>query len=126
MLNPVRSDKSPMLTPTLSYKADRSPRLMPVPSFVGEELANNVLPINVDLTKLSMCFSSQLMVDVERIPKRLLPKLKERPELASIEWSSETGMCIFFSFWSSANGLLVIIIVDMTNPANVTFFYLFI
>ncbi|KAF9367500.1 hypothetical protein CPB97_005676, partial [Podila verticillata] len=81
MLNPVRSDKSPMLTPTPSNKADRSPLLMPVSSFVGEELANNVDP-----TKLSMCFSSQLLVDVERIPKRLLPKLKERPELASIEW----------------------------------------
>ncbi|KAI9238269.1 MAG: hypothetical protein BYD32DRAFT_414184 [Podila humilis] len=90
MLNPVRSDKSPMLTPTPSNKVDRSPLLMPASSFVGEELANNVVPINVDPTKLSICFSSQLMVDVERIPKRLLPKLKERPELASIEWNSET------------------------------------
>lgn len=91
MLNPIR-DRSPMLTPTPSYKADRSPLLIPASTFVGEELANNVAPINVDPTKLSMCFSSQLLVDVERIPKRLLPKLKERPELASIDWGSETGM----------------------------------
>ncbi|KAG0336103.1 hypothetical protein BG000_006928 [Podila horticola] len=89
MLNPIR-DRSPMLTPTPSYKADRSPLLIPASTFVGEELANNVAPINVDPTKLSMCFSSQLLVDVERIPKRLLPKLKERPELASIDWGSET------------------------------------
>ncbi|KAF9300393.1 hypothetical protein BGZ74_007937 [Mortierella antarctica] len=94
MLNPVR-DRSPMLTPTPSNKADRSPLLMPVSSFVGEELANNV-PI-VDPTKLSMCFSSQLLVDVDRIPKRLLPKLKERPELASIDWSLETGIALWGS-----------------------------
>ncbi|KAG0336031.1 hypothetical protein BG004_008226 [Podila humilis] len=72
-------------------KTERSsPFLVPVSVFAGEELANHVIPINIDPTKAPMCFSSQLLVDMERIPKRMHPRLKERPELASIDWSSET------------------------------------
>ncbi|KAI1296257.1 hypothetical protein EDD11_007449 [Mortierella claussenii] len=91
MLNPTRMDKSPMVGPLTRIdkspmlnpsKADKSPLLVPTGMFVGEEYS--------DVTKQTVCVASQLLVDVDRIPKRLLQKLKLRSELASIDWTAET------------------------------------
>ncbi|KAF9951796.1 hypothetical protein BGZ72_006754 [Mortierella alpina] len=77
----ARTQKSPMLNPA---RMDKSPLIGPASTSAGEEAA-----VAVDSAKQNMCVATQLMVDVERIPKRLLQQLKERPDLASIDWSSD-------------------------------------
>ncbi|KAF9560529.1 hypothetical protein EC968_006132 [Mortierella alpina] len=77
-----RAQKSPMLNPA---RTDKSPMIGPASSSAGEEVT-----VAVDSAKQNLCVASQLMVDVERIPKRLLQQLKARPDLASIDWSSDT------------------------------------
>ncbi|KAF9110364.1 hypothetical protein BGX27_006459 [Mortierella sp. AM989] len=78
---PVKSDKSPLANP-VSWM-DKSPMVAPTVG-TGENQA--------------MCTDLQLLVDVDRIPKRLLERLKLRPELSSIDWSEDTGILM----WSSA------------------------
>ncbi|KAF9964426.1 hypothetical protein BGZ70_006475 [Mortierella alpina] len=77
-----RAQKSPMLNPA---RMDKSPMMGPASTPAGEETA-----VVTDSAKQNLCVASQLMVDVERIPKRLLQQLKARPDLASIDWSSDT------------------------------------
>ncbi|KAF9929720.1 hypothetical protein BGZ67_006171 [Mortierella alpina] len=77
-----RAQKSPMLNPA---RMDKSPMIGPASTSAGEEGA-----VAMDSAKQNLCVASQLLVDVERIPKRLLQQLKERPDLASIDWSSDT------------------------------------
>lgn len=84
MTNAVsRAQKSPMLNPA---RMEKSPLIGPASVSGGEEAS-----ATVDSAKQNLCVASQLMVDVERLPKRLLQELKERPDLASIDWSSDTG-----------------------------------
>src|SRR5688500_7241995 len=78
-----RAQKSPMLNPA---RMDKSPMIGPASTPAGEEIA-----VMSDSAKQSLCVVSQLVVDVERIPKRLLQQLKARPDLALIDWSSDTG-----------------------------------
>ncbi|KAG0203851.1 hypothetical protein BGX28_004021 [Mortierella sp. GBA30] len=73
MLNPLRTEKSPLLGPASTS--------------AGEGVAGNSTLVSMDPSKQNICLASQLLVDVERIPKRLLQRLKERTELASIDWS---------------------------------------
>ncbi|KAF9290201.1 hypothetical protein BGZ68_007672 [Mortierella alpina] len=83
MTNAVsRAQKSPMLNPA---RMEKSPLIGPASVSGGEEAS-----ATVDSAKQNLCVASQLMVDVERLPKRLLQELKERPDLASIDWSSDT------------------------------------
>ncbi|KAI8601561.1 hypothetical protein EDD21DRAFT_103922 [Dissophora ornata] len=106
--NPSRNDKSPMINPTTriekspmlnSTRTEKSPLLVPASMFVGEELSGNAIPIHADITKPNVCLTQQLLVEVERLPKRLLQKLKQRPELASIEWTEDT--VDLSAMWSS-------------------------
>ena len=74
-----------------STRMEKSPLLVPASMFAGEELSGNAAPIQADITKPNVGVAQQLLVEVERLPKRLLQKLKQRPELASIEWTADTG-----------------------------------
>lgn len=97
MLNPIRNekttvsnqtgraDKSPMLNPT---RVDKSPHLAPATGFSGDDIVGNTL--NPDGTQ-AVPVAPQLVIESDRIPKRMLQRLKQRPELASIDWASETG-----------------------------------
>ncbi|KAG0289114.1 hypothetical protein BGZ96_007235 [Linnemannia gamsii] len=96
MLNPIRNekttassqtgraDKSPMLNAT---RVDKSPLLAPVTGYSGDDLVGNTL--NPDGTQGALV-APQLVIESDRIPKRMLLRLKQRPELASIDWTSET------------------------------------
>ncbi|KAF8977621.1 hypothetical protein BGZ46_007249 [Entomortierella lignicola] len=85
-----RMDKSPTVYPT---KGDRSPMVIPVTRTEKSPMLN---PSRTDKPVLSVAeeqatpAASQMLVDVDRIPKRLLERLKSRPELASIDWSEDT------------------------------------
>lgn len=97
MLNPIRSekapvpnpaartDKSPMLNPT---RVDKSPLIAPVSGFSGDELVGNAF--NPDGSQ-AVPAVPQLLIESDRIPKRMLQRLKQRPDLATVDWSSETG-----------------------------------
>ncbi|KAF9100572.1 hypothetical protein BGX29_006483 [Mortierella sp. GBA35] len=95
MLNPIRSEKtpavnpaartdnkSPMLNPT---HVDKSPHLNPVSSFSGDDVV-----LNADTTQQAVPVASQLLIEIDRIPKRMLQRLKQRPDLALVDWGSET------------------------------------
>ncbi|KAF8940477.1 hypothetical protein BGZ47_007727 [Haplosporangium gracile] len=93
LLNPIRNekipvpnpsariDKSPMLNPT---RIDKSPLMAPVSGFSGDDN----IP-NPDGTQ-AVPTAPQLLIESDRIPKRMLQRLKQRPDLASVDWASET------------------------------------
>jgi hypothetical protein len=97
MLNPIRNektvvpnqagraDKSPMLNAT---RVDKSPLLAPVTGLSGDDLVGNNL--NPDGTQAAPV-APQLLIESDRIPKRMLQRLKQRPDLSSVDWASETG-----------------------------------
>ncbi|KAG0300080.1 hypothetical protein BGZ98_009508, partial [Dissophora globulifera] len=109
-VHPSRSDKSPTINPTSrpiekspllnASKAEKSPLLMPTSMFVGEDVSGTTTPMHGELTKQAAC---ALLVDVERIPKRLLQRLKQRPELGSIDWTEDT--VDLSALWSSPEPL---------------------
>ncbi|KAF9351180.1 hypothetical protein BGX26_010754 [Mortierella sp. AD094] len=87
----TRLDKSPIVHPT---KGDRSPMVNPVARMDKSPMLN---PSRMEKQSTigagedqNICMVSQLLVDVDRIPKRLLERLKLRPELASVDWSEDT------------------------------------
>lgn len=95
-------DKSPMIQP--SRNIDKSPLMMPTTSFTGEEGLNQqsnysttgpaIGPNSTGMEAvkpLAVSPAPQLLVEVERIPKRMQQQLKLLPELASVTWNSETG-----------------------------------
>lgn len=97
MLNPIRSEKAPVLNPTARIdrspmlnptRVDKSPLIAPVTGFSGDELAGNAF--NPDGTP-AVPAAPQLLIESDRIPKRMLQRLKQRPDLASVDWASETG-----------------------------------
>ncbi|KAF9433339.1 hypothetical protein BGZ76_009579 [Entomortierella beljakovae] len=80
LVNPLKMDRSPMVHPTtkspmINPRTDKSPMIAPVVGS-GDDQATGV--------------ASHLILDVDRIPKRLLERLKARPELGSIDWSEDT------------------------------------
>ncbi|KAG0362490.1 hypothetical protein BGZ54_008614 [Gamsiella multidivaricata] len=86
-VNPAsRMERSPLLNPS---RTEKSP-LLPASTFAGEDIAGNAVLVHTDISKQAACVASQLLIDVERIPKRLLQRLKTRPELASIDWTADT------------------------------------
>ncbi|KAF9179912.1 hypothetical protein BGZ51_006562 [Haplosporangium sp. Z 767] len=80
-----RTEKSPMLDPS---RTDKSPLLMPTSS-TGEDTSGNLVPYSTDPLKQSAFKASQLLVEVDRIPKRMLQQLKQRPELDTVDWTSD-------------------------------------
>ncbi|KAG0376257.1 hypothetical protein BGX24_008010 [Mortierella sp. AD032] len=98
LLNPIRNEKtptpnqaartdkspSPMLNAT---RVDKSPHLPPVSGFSGDDTVNNTL--NPDGTP-AIPVAPQLLIESDRIPKGMLQRLKLRPDLASVDWGSET------------------------------------
>ncbi|KAG0012804.1 hypothetical protein BGZ80_011505 [Entomortierella chlamydospora] len=87
----TRLEKSPIVHPT---KGDRSPMANPVP-WMDKSPALNPSRMDKQATTgagedQNICTTSELLVDVDRIPKRLLERLKLRPELASVNWSEDT------------------------------------
>ncbi|KAG0255555.1 hypothetical protein BG011_005059 [Mortierella polycephala] len=96
MVNPSRSEKSstslasrveksPMLDPS---RSDKSPLLIPASS-TGEDISGNLVPYSTDPLKQPTFKVSQLIVEIDRIPKRMLQQLKQRPELDTVDWTSD-------------------------------------
>ncbi|KAF9130624.1 hypothetical protein BGW39_002854 [Mortierella sp. 14UC] len=95
-LNPIRAEKTPSPNPTA--RTDKSPRLNPsrvdkspllgsVSGFSGDDIVGNGL--NPDGTSAAPV-APQLLIESDRIPKRMLQRLKQRPDLAAVDWESET------------------------------------
>ncbi|KAF9130122.1 hypothetical protein BGX30_013637 [Mortierella sp. GBA39] len=96
MLNPIRNEKAPVLNPAArtdrspllnATPVDKSPLIAPVPGFSGDELVGNAF--NPDGSQ-AVPVAPQLLIESDRIPKRMLQRLKQRPDLASVDWASET------------------------------------
>lgn len=108
MLNPIRSEKAPVPNPTSrtdkspmlnSTRVDNSPLIAPVSGFSGDELVGNAF--NPDGSQ-AVPIAPQLLIESDRIPKRMLQRLKQRPDLASVDWTSETGKraaMLFGNIW---------------------------
>ncbi|KAF9365247.1 hypothetical protein BGX34_010724 [Mortierella sp. NVP85] len=88
-VNLSRNDKSSMANPSSTterspilnaIRTEKSPTLVAESMFVGDNPSGNVATTH----------PLQLLVDVDRIPKRLLQRLKARPELSSINWTADT------------------------------------
>ena len=97
MLNPIRSEKAPMLSPATRTdkspmlnptRVDKSPLIAPVSGFSGDELVGNAF--NPDGSQ-AVPVAPQLLIESDRIPKRMLQRLKQRPDLVSVDWASEIG-----------------------------------
>ena len=89
MIQPIRNlEKSPLLVPStmLSNDEGTTHQNSPAITAVGPTTTNTEA-----VKPLTTIPTSQLIIDVERIPKRLLDRLKLQPELASVEWKAETG-----------------------------------
>ncbi|KAF9928184.1 hypothetical protein FBU30_002580 [Linnemannia zychae] len=79
--NPAtRTDKSPMLNPVHN---DKSPLLAPASGLSGDDAVGPLITEPTPTTP-------QLLVECDRLPKRLMERLKQRPELASVDWTAET------------------------------------
>lgn len=89
MIQPIRNlEKSPLLVPSAIFSNDEGTthQSSPVTTAAGPALTA------MEAVKSSGTVpTSQLIIDVERIPKRMLDRLKLQPELASVEWKAETG-----------------------------------
>lgn len=72
------TERSPILN---GARAEKSPMLMADSIFAGDNPSGNA----------TTTLPPQLLVDVDRIPKRLLQRLKARPELSSVNWTADTG-----------------------------------
>ncbi|GJJ72903.1 hypothetical protein EMPS_05261 [Entomortierella parvispora] len=94
-----RPEKSPMLQPARNL--EKSPLLPPSAMFSNEEGGTHqnspaITAAGPNLTSteaakpMATVPTSRLIIDVERIPKRMLDRLKLQPELASVEWKAET------------------------------------
>ncbi|KAF9902323.1 hypothetical protein EC991_005034 [Linnemannia zychae] len=95
-LNPIRAEKTPTLNPAAktdrspllnATRVDKSPNLAPVSGFSGDDIAGN--GHNPDGTP-AVPVAPQLFIESDRIPKRMLQRLKQRPDLATVDWGSET------------------------------------
>ncbi|KAG9068175.1 hypothetical protein KI688_011770 [Linnemannia hyalina] len=96
MLNPIRSEKAPVPNPAAradrspllnATPVDKSPLIAPVPGLSGDELVGNAF--NPDGSQ-AVPVAPQLLIESDRIPKRMLQRLKQRPDLALVDWASET------------------------------------
>lgn len=81
MANPASTERSPAINP----RTEKSPILVADSGLTGEVSSGNA---TTDITKQTT--APQLLIDVDRIPKRLLKRLQERPELSSVNWSDDT------------------------------------
>jgi len=97
-VNLFRNDKSSMVNPSSTterspilnaIRTEKSPTLVAESMFAGDNPSGNVTTTH----------PLQLLVDVDRIPKRLLQRLKARPELSSINWTADTGKRFMCSPW---------------------------
>jgi hypothetical protein len=79
---------------------DKSPHLAPVTGFSGDDILGNGL--NPDGTP-AVPVAPQLLIESDRIPKRMLQRLKQRPDLAAVDWGSETGKVAVIDFTVGLN-----------------------
>ncbi|KAF9580580.1 hypothetical protein BGW38_002711 [Lunasporangiospora selenospora] len=111
-------DRSPSLTPVGGLGQDESGALMHLnglepglalslqPDHIRQALQQ--IPSSSAITTMTSATTTtvapeKLMVDVERLPKRMLSRLKNRPELASVDWSLDT--VDLSAIWTSSEPL---------------------